>query len=317
MLISVIIPVYNTEEYLVECLDSLVNQNYKYFEALLINDGSVDSSGVICDEYAAKDIRFKVFHQENSGVSTARNLGVDNAQGDWITFVDSDDVIDEHLLSNLVKGTQGQSEFVLSGINRYKDNIIKPFFEFNNNETLFLKDFMLKYSLYQYYAGPWGKLFKNNIIKENNIYFNVDLSWGEDALFNLQYLKNCNIVHTVKYTGYNYRLLSSGLAKNYFPSSYYLHLINKLKREFSLIENRVGTIEKEKNFTVITGRLLSTIYTVSDDKQRMMQLNSVYKTNKDELISFFAQTKGLGRICFYLLKRGNLNYFDKFYRLLQ
>ena len=95
--ISVIIPVYNTEMYLRRCIDSVLAQTYQDFELLLIDDGSKDSSGAICDEYAAKDARVRVFHKENGGVSSARNLGLDNARGEWVTFVDSDDYIEKKL----------------------------------------------------------------------------------------------------------------------------------------------------------------------------------------------------------------------------
>ena len=89
--ISVIVPVYNVEKYLRRCIDSILSQTFSDFELLLIDDGSKDKSGEICDEYAAKDARVRVFHKENGGVSSARNLGLDNAKGDWITFSDSDD----------------------------------------------------------------------------------------------------------------------------------------------------------------------------------------------------------------------------------
>src|SRR5690606_27273688 len=94
--VSVIIPVYNAEKYLRECIDSVLAQTFDDFELLLINDGSTDGSGKICDEYAQKDARVKVFHKENGGVSSARNLGLDNAKGEWITFIDSDDWIGEN-----------------------------------------------------------------------------------------------------------------------------------------------------------------------------------------------------------------------------
>jgi glycosyltransferase involved in cell wall biosynthesis len=88
--ISVIVPVYNVEQYLCKCLDSILNQIFTDFELLLIDDGSPDKSGQICDEYAHKDSRIRVFHKENGGVSSARNLGLDNANGKWVTFIDSD-----------------------------------------------------------------------------------------------------------------------------------------------------------------------------------------------------------------------------------
>ena len=93
--ISIIVPVYNTEKYLRCCIDSILVQTFADFELLLINDGSTDSSGTICEEYALEDRRVRVFHKENGGVSSARNVGLDNARGEWITFVDSDDYIEE------------------------------------------------------------------------------------------------------------------------------------------------------------------------------------------------------------------------------
>lgn len=98
--ISVIVPVYNTEKYLHRCIDSILAQTFTDFELLLIDDGSKDNSGTICDEYAAKDSRVRVFHKENGGVSSARNLGLDNAKGEWISFVDSDDYTDSYFLEN-------------------------------------------------------------------------------------------------------------------------------------------------------------------------------------------------------------------------
>ena len=99
--ISVIVPVYNTEKYLHRCVDSILAQTFTDFELLLIDDGSTDSSGAICDESAQKDSRVRVFHKENGGVSSARNLGLDKAKGKWVTFVDSDDWIKESFLNKL------------------------------------------------------------------------------------------------------------------------------------------------------------------------------------------------------------------------
>lgn len=93
-MLSVIVPVYNAEEYLRKCIDSILYQTYSDLELLLINDGSTDSSGAVCDEYARRDERVRVIHKENGGVSSTRNLGLDLAQGEWITFVDADDWIE-------------------------------------------------------------------------------------------------------------------------------------------------------------------------------------------------------------------------------
>ena len=98
--VSIIVPVYNAEKFLRRCIDSILAQTYTDFELLLIDDGSKDSSGSICDKYAAKDERIRVFHKENGGVSSARNLGLDHAQGEWVTFVDADDYIEENFLKS-------------------------------------------------------------------------------------------------------------------------------------------------------------------------------------------------------------------------
>ena len=100
-LISVIVPVYNVAEYLPECVDSICNQSYKNLEIILVDDGSTDNSGKICDEYAKKDLRIKVIHKENGGLSDARNTGIEIAQGEWISFVDSDDLISNHMYEKM------------------------------------------------------------------------------------------------------------------------------------------------------------------------------------------------------------------------
>lgn len=100
-LISIIVPVYNVEDYLKECLNSIINQIYKNLEILLIDDGSSDKSGEICDEFAKNDSRIKVFHKQNGGQSSARNLGLDKSKGDFISFVDSDDVLGENFIQKL------------------------------------------------------------------------------------------------------------------------------------------------------------------------------------------------------------------------
>lgn len=110
IMISVIIPIYNTEKYLSRYIESVLNQSYKNFELLLINDGSKDRSGDICDEYAKKDNRIKVFHKENGGVSSARNLGLDNAKGDYVCFIDSDDYVGKRYLE--IHLPDGDEDFI-------------------------------------------------------------------------------------------------------------------------------------------------------------------------------------------------------------
>lgn len=189
-IITIIVPVYNAEKYLHRCVDSILAQTFADFELLLIDDGSKDNSGAICDEYAAKDSRVRVFHKENGGVSSARNMGLDNAKGEWICFVDSDDYLYNKLfLTNLsgnredliitshIETSYNKKEvvFILDG---YKTNLHKKEFT----------DFISQYINSNIIKTPWGKFYKKKIIKD--LRFDINIRCGEDLLFNLYYMIN-------------------------------------------------------------------------------------------------------------------------------
>lgn len=200
--ISIIVPVFNAEKYIHRCIDSLLAQSFTNFELILVDDGSSDRSGQICDEYAAKDSRVSVFHKKNEGVSSARNLGLDNAKGEWISFVDSDDFVYEHFLDNfdvnnnqcfdlINQGLRIDKEF--SGSNEFK-------FSFVGDRNSWLNEATRN--------GTFGycviKLFKTQIIRNNNICFNTRVRFQEDELFVLSYLAACNLVKSVAKVGYFY-----------------------------------------------------------------------------------------------------------------
>ena len=199
--ISVIVPVYNVEQYLERCVDSIINQTYKNLEIILVNDGSTDSSGELCDELAKKDVRIRVVHKENGGVSEARNLGIRESNGAYITFIDSDDVVSirmiEELYSNLLEN--GTDISIGNVIHNY--NINNIFFDDSNNDILLwnneevLKEF-LKAKITSFY--PVAKLFKKNIILD--LEFNVDFKLAEDAMFITEILleKDVKVVYSFK-----------------------------------------------------------------------------------------------------------------------
>lgn len=121
-IISIIVPVYNAEPTLCKCVDSILAQTYPHFELLLIDDGSKDKSGTICDAYAEKDSRVRVFHKSNGGVSSARNLGIDNINGSYLTFVDSDDYVDRNYLLHLIEALGGNMDLVVGGYQSFGDS---------------------------------------------------------------------------------------------------------------------------------------------------------------------------------------------------
>lgn len=212
--ISIIVPVYNAERYLRRCVDSILTQTFSDFEVLLIDDGSKDHSGAICDEYAQQDDRVRVWHKENGGVSSARNVGLDNAQGEWVTFVDSDDWIDKDYLENFSMDYDicVQNYYYGDDIMQSPDKVVteKP------GED---------YLIHEYVFGPYCKVFKSKIISEHLIRFDSRLAYGEDVLFWLQYLCYCKNMKVTSYVGYHYVLYGSNTlscATKSFEQSYHM-----------------------------------------------------------------------------------------------
>ena len=183
--ISIIVPVYNVEQYLPRCIDNILNQSFADLELLLIDDGSKDKSGAICDEYADKDDRIRVYHKENGGVSSARNIGLENARGEWLAFIDGDDEITEGYFN-----IRQEHESV--------DVIIKPYCVVNadgrvtchNNELSILtgKDKIFRYYVQKRNNALWDKIIKRKTIGTKR--FNTNVSIGEDFLFFLGVLPN-------------------------------------------------------------------------------------------------------------------------------
>lgn len=200
--ISIIIPVYNVENYICRCLDSIVQQTYPDFEVLMIDDGSRDKSGDICDKYATEDARFRVFHKKNEGVSSARNLGLENARGEWITFIDADDWIDKETLEKCLENTVNV-DYVRFGMKSvYADNSYVEDKRLDSNwsyEQYYAKVFARQTTL-----GVCGGLYLRTVFLKNNITFNTSYTLGEDWLVLIQYLKSINIVRIINDPFYNY-----------------------------------------------------------------------------------------------------------------
>lgn len=206
--ISIIIPVYNSEQYLNKCLDSILNQNYKNFEVVLINDGSKDRSGQICDEYASRDSRFNVYHIENGGVSNARNLGLSIVQGDYVTFVDSDDYVEQDFLFVLSTYAEKNFDIIQTGLSFFDENTSLISIEKLPNQVFDLKSNKLdafNLATVRLITSPCCKLYIRNIIMDNNLRFDTAKSYGEDRDFNIRYLQYVQHAVALSYVGYHYR----------------------------------------------------------------------------------------------------------------
>ena len=200
MLVSVIVPVYKAEKWLHRCVDSILAQTMTDFELLLIDDGSPDKSGEICDEYAAKDSRVRVFHKKNGGVSSARNLGLDNAQGEWISFVDADDWVEVDYLAGLTENLD--ADFITGGL---RDTIGGICIADNKLYSyLDIKEFLNQYNRDSILRAACGKLVRRVIIDDNKLRFDTKIRYGEDTVFNKRYLLHCNQVRSIEFVNYNY-----------------------------------------------------------------------------------------------------------------
>ncbi len=246
--ISVIVPVYNTEKYLNQCIDSILAQTFTDFELLLIDDGSTDNSAMICDEYAQKDSRVRVFHKKNGGVSSARNLGLDNACGEWIAFVDGDDWIKPNYLYSMI--SQSDADLIMSSfeiIDKVEmwDNRIGN--ELYNNSKI--KFFLERYINTATLCAPWCKLFKKSII--GNLKFDETISFAEDTIFCFEYLEKVDSVKTISNFGYQYRRgLNEALSVKLLSISEYRDIIHEYSNSFKKLEykfNYDGTLARIAN----------------------------------------------------------------------
>lgn len=185
MKVSIIIPIYNSEAFLEKCLDSLLKQKFRDFEALLINDGSTDNSIVICEKYAMKDQRFKVYTQLNEGVSVARNNGIKHAAGDWLIFLDSDDSLQEDSLSLIFGEVLGDEDFLVARAYLYNEkSIVEERYPFKRTflEQVFTGEELALEYRYKH-GSAYGCLFNRQFLYANNITFPVNIKNGEDSIF--------------------------------------------------------------------------------------------------------------------------------------
>ena len=257
--VSVIVPVYNAEEYLEACVSSILAQTYKDFELILVDDGSTDGSGAICDEYAQKDSRVRVFHKANGGVSSARNLGLQEALGAFIMFADSDDIVDSTWVEKLKTAlTSNESDLavcgyvvrkVLSGAEtklvydrgncyiKEKAQILEfwtAFLENRNHMVLSL----------------WNKIFRKDIIDTNNIRFDESLSHSEDALFIFEYLRGASHgITTIDAVGYYYlKRNEETLTSKYKPDYWAVKRRGFSELYETIMQNGIEWKEIEKAF---------------------------------------------------------------------
>lgn len=253
-LISIVIPVYNAERYINKCIDSVLSQSYANWELLLIDDGSSDDSGRICDGYSKKDDRIRTFHKRNGGVGSARNVGIEQASGDFITFIDSDDWISSQYIADFVRCNPQRKSIVVSGLITKTPSEEYVSFQYADESTLnevTARDLIVRYNLFRD-GGPTNKLFDLQEIKKKCLRFHIDLSYHEDHIF-----------------VYSYYFLIENIILSNFCGYYYMYYGKDSNNSLS----RIGKLQVQKLFDA-SDRFLSIIpklfekFQISDEKYK-------------------------------------------------
>lgn len=314
-LISVIVPVYNVAQYLIPCITSILNQNYENIEIILVNDGSTDSSGKICEEFRLKDSRIRIVQKTNGGLSSARNAGLEIAGGDYISFVDGDDYIEQSMISDMYQYIKEMNaDIVEVDFSIVKDNYYKKKknrkFQIVLDKEAALKEFFKGNKIEN---SVCNKLYRKSVIE--GIRF-IEGKTSEDFPFNFEVIQNANRVYINKYRSYyNYvirdnSIVNSGISSNFFDN------INN----FSYIEDRVEEDFKDYVEAKLIREKIKTV-------RRLLShdINRTYKTERVKYISDIrnysigSALKYLGLrqiVSLYLMKASPILY-EKIYRLFQ
>ena len=302
--ISVIVPVYKAEAYLHRCVDSILAQTFQDFEVLLIDDGSPDRSGEICDEYARKDRRVRVFHKENGGVSSARNLGINNANAEWICFVDSDDWVDMDYLYNFCKLNQSQNSIVFQGVLLdYLDPTKNRSF-FHYDETILEDPFSQGIVIYEILQDgcPYSKLFNKKLLQEKKILFLESLSTHEDHVFVWTYLQYVEKIYLSAAKAYHYRQTNAITlsSRNHKSEEYLLASENLLFLLPVLL----------RKFNIRNPYYIKKTYTSFGLNQLLYACENVTSKNYRNIIHYIRSKKYVFR-CFYLSSKWYKDIFIK------
>lgn len=307
--ISIIVPVYNVEKYIRRCIDSLIAQTFEKIEILLIDDGSKDSSGTICDEYALKDNRIKVIHKENGGVSSARNAGLDSATGTYIMFCDPDDYVEptwcERLYRSIIRGNFysacGYKIVDTESTTIYADNT--PHFSSEKKTSKNSECLLFLYS-YGLFKMIWNAIFDINIIKNYGIRFREEYSRCEDTLFAIEYLltKEGNI-NFVEESLYLYTRGAANSLTSKIPNNYWSGELSWLKKikPLMLAYNIEFDSYKNKYYSQVLYAIVTALNGITSEQEK---LSTILKKERE----IFKAPE-----CIEVLKKGNLSEVNAAY----
>lgn len=261
--ISVIVPVYNAEHTIIETLDSIRTQTFTDFEVIIVNDGSTDNSLSILKDYISLDQRFQLITQNNAGVSVARNTGLDNVKGEWVCFIDSDDLISEDYLIKLYQSADKKSFICSNSIVEFRNKIddINNNWDVNSYQANEVISYIINNKIGAY---TWGKLYYANLLIMNTLRFNPHIHIGEDFEFNIRYAQSVYNIKLVSAT-YFYRVTSFSLSRKFNPSLVLARLKAAKIMIDSIYSNKVSL--KEKDLLYINYGIIGSLRYVLKNKE--------------------------------------------------
>lgn len=326
--VSIVIPVYNGEKYIDDCMKCMKNQTYQQIEIILVDDGSSDRSGAICDEYAKTDARIRVLHQKNGGLSSARNLGVQNATGKYVLFVDVDDTVESNVVQDNVElAEQHQADVVMFGFWYYdvdKKKLIPNEMEqsFVGNAEEYFHSFLIPTIDHEVFNAPWNKLIRLNLLRERGLQFDTGYPIYEDIIFAPRLFMAADQIVVNRNLYYKYYVRSSGS----LITRFYDTCFESVTQFYDNAMEYCGCYEKNEE-QIARFQLLYVTHVYTHLKQ-ISSRKELSPQQKNELISKIAENdkfqtalgsiglKGRKRIIRFFLKHKMCRTIRTFYYIL-
>lgn len=307
--ISVVIPVYNVEKYLSECLDSVINQTYKNLQIILVDDGSTDSSGKICDEYAEKDARITVVHQSNAGAGAAKNTGLDLVKGEYFSIIDSDDYIELDMYEKMVNSLEKYNADIVQCLfrNVYVNDSFDRKYKIKGNypKVLTSKSFLKEYLYDWKYAIFWNKLFKSSLLKE--IRFPVGRKI-DDEFFTYKLVCNAKKVVNIDNILYNYRMRKTSVMNENNSDRLIYDRIDCFIERYNYISNVYPSLKKNYNLKLYDDLLY--FKDSAKDNGKILSLINNFSRKKSNGFDKLYQKKMNKKLVFEELDKSNKCEFE-------
>lgn len=313
-LVSIIVPIYNAQKYLDECIESIVNQTYKNIEIILVNDGSTDNSIEICKEYSIKDSRIIVIDKINTGVSDSRNIGIKRSSGEYICFVDSDDFLDSKFVEVMVNAiSQDYIDMAYCNYMYYysgkfiqkKPRLTSKTYDIEELKSRIIDDGTMSGILF---GSVWCGIYKKEIIEKYNIKFYEHIKHNEDGVFNIEYCLNANKINVLSDKSlYFYRQTESSSSRTYTKENK-TQLASQLI--FEICKNNICSKELQKQILCRT---------ISENFWHILNLCS--KRNNDSYYNIIKELKMILKDedlkkCYYYINKEEINRYKNIYLTL-